>query len=64
MDYVIYDKANDHVLKFGNGEVILFADINDALEDCRGNESVYLVSDLPQHWIDIVQNQIEKNNQN
>jgi hypothetical protein len=60
MDYVIYDEANDHVLQFSNGECIIYGDINEALEDCRGNEKVLLVSNLPQHWIDEINKQIKQ----
>jgi len=57
MNYVIYDWANDNVLQDPYGRIILFGDINEALDDCRGNEKVLLVSDLPQHWIDEINKQ-------
>ena len=60
IDYVIYDKANDHVLQFSNGDCVLYGNLDEALEDCRGNEKVLLVSQLPQHWQEIIKNQINK----
>ncbi len=58
MDYIIYEEANDNVLQDSYGRIILFGDINEALDDCRGNERVLLVSNLPQHWIDEINKQI------
>lgn len=50
-NYVIYDKANDHVLQSElNGSIIIYGDKNEALEDCLGNESVISHTELPQHW--------------
>jgi hypothetical protein len=57
-DYVLYDKANDHVLQDSYGRVILFGVKDEAEEDCRGNESVLSCTDLPQHWQDIILTQI------
>lgn len=59
-DYVIYDKANDNVIKFENGEVVIFGDIHDAENDCRGNECVMKCTDLPKHWQETILNQIQK----
>jgi beta-galactosidase/beta-glucuronidase len=58
-DYVIYDKANDHVLQFEtDGSVIIYGSKDEALEDCRGNESVVSCTDLPQHWQEKILTQI------
>lgn len=57
-DYVIYDKANDHVVQFSNGEIIIFGNENESHNDCRGNEQVLRCTELPQHWKQILLNQI------
>lgn len=49
-DYVIYDEANDHVIQFGDGSIVIFGDKEEALSDCRGNESVVRCTDLPMFW--------------
>jgi hypothetical protein len=50
LDYVIYDFANDNTIKFSNGEIVLYADKQEALNDCHGNEIVIPCTDLPTHW--------------
>lgn len=46
-DYVIYDKANDHMVRFSNGDIILYGSVSEALEDViYGNEEVVKVTDL------------------
>ena len=58
-DYVLYDKANDRVLRFEHsGEIVIFGTYEEAAEDCRGNEEVVKCSDLPQVWQDIVLDQL------
>ena len=57
-DYVIYDKANDHVIQFGDGDVVIYGDINEAESDRRGNECVVKCTELPQHWQEIILKQI------
>ena len=50
-DYVLYDRANDNVLKFENsGRIVIFGNKQDAINDCRGNEEVVSCVDLPMHW--------------
>jgi hypothetical protein len=50
-DYVIYDRANDHVLQFeSDGTYVIFGVKEEALEDCRGNEEVVSCTELPIHW--------------
>jgi len=58
-DYVIYDEANDKMLCFGNGDVILFADRTEAVEDLYGNEVVVQVGDLSKKNQLIILNQIK-----
>jgi|MDTC01.3.fsa_nt_gb hypothetical protein len=48
-DYYLYDKANDSLYTFNNGDIVFFADKNEAQEDCRGNEIVVQFKDLPDH---------------
>jgi hypothetical protein len=48
-DYFLYDKANDSLYKFSNGDIVFFANKNEANEDCRGNEIVIQYNDLPHH---------------
>ena len=60
-DYVIYDRANDHVIQWeSNGDMVIFGDLNEALEDCRGNEEVIPCTELPLHHQEILKQQIEK----
>jgi len=59
-DYVIYDQANDKMLCFGDGDVILFADRDEAVEDLYGNEVVVQVGDLSKENQLIILNQINK----
>lgn len=60
-DYVIYDKANDRMLCFGNGNVILFANRDEAVADLYGNEVVIQFQDLSQKNQLIILNQINDN---
>ncbi len=48
-DYVLWDKANDTLVSFDNGEIVIYSDKEEAEEDCRGNESVTSCTDLPKH---------------
>jgi len=59
-DYVIYDKANDHVLEFErSGEIIIYGSKEEAQEDCRGNEYVVKATDLPKHHIKRIVEQLK-----
>jgi len=49
-DYVIYDKANDHVVQFDDGSIVIFGSYEEAMQDCRGNESVVRCTELPMSW--------------
>ena len=57
-DYVIYDKANDHVITFGDGQIVIFGNKEEADADCRGNEYVIPCTELPLHWQETLLNQI------
>lgn len=49
-DYVIYDRANDHVIQWeSNGDMVIFGNMEDAIADCRGNEEVVKCTVLPAH---------------
>jgi hypothetical protein len=58
-DYVIYDKANDHPLMDSYGRILIFGNIDDALDDLRGNEMVIPCTYLPIYWQDELIKQIE-----
>lgn len=47
-DFVLVDKANESVVCYPNGDIIIYDNYDDAWEDCYGNESVMSVSELPQ----------------
>ncbi|MFT6125844.1 MAG: hypothetical protein ACJAVA_000286 [Flavobacteriaceae bacterium] len=58
-DYVIYDKANDHVVQFEiSGEIVVFGNKDEAEENCRGNETVISCTDLPLHHQEILLKQL------
>jgi len=48
-DYVLYDKANDSIVCFDDGEPIIYGIKEEAIEDCYGNEYVVSCTDLPKH---------------
>lgn len=48
-DYVLFDKANDTLVSFTNGKVIIYGNREEAEIDCYGNEYVTRCTDLPQH---------------
>ena len=37
-DYVLWDKANDTLVSFSHGEVVIYGDKEGAELDCYGNE--------------------------
>ena len=59
-DYVLYDEANDHVIQFSNGSVVIYGNKGEAEEDCYGNERVVSCTDLPEHWKQVIVNQVNK----
>lgn len=46
-DYFLYNKKNNSLLKFKNGNIIFYADKNEALKDCYYNEEVLIFENLP-----------------
>jgi hypothetical protein len=61
-DYVLWDKANDNLVCFGDGQVVIFGDKEEAEQDCRGNEYVVSCTELPMHHQEKLLNQIKNNN--
>jgi len=61
LDYVVYDVANDNPIRFSNGEIVLYADKQEALSDCYGNEIVIPTTDLPTYWQFEILNQLTQN---
>tara|TARA_R100001443_G_scaffold3198_3_gene10165 strand:- start:1493 stop:1720 length:228 start_codon:yes stop_codon:yes gene_type:complete len=59
-DYVLYDRANDSLLKFNNGEIVLYGDKDEAMEDCYGNEEVIQFENLPKDKQKEIINQLSK----
>jgi len=41
-DYVIYDQAKDRLLTFSNGDIIFYADKQEALDDVRGESEIVI----------------------
>lgn len=48
-DYVLYDKANDHIVCYSSGDPIIYGNKEEAMDDCYGNETVISCTDLPKH---------------
>ena len=46
-DYVLYDKANNSLVKFESGDIVLYGGKNEAMEDRYGNEEVIQFENLP-----------------
>jgi hypothetical protein len=59
-DYVLWDKANDKLVSFTDGEVVIYGDREEAEIDCYGNEYVTRCTDLPEHHQEALKKQIEK----
>ena len=45
-DYYLYDKANDSLVKFSDGDIIFYGDKDEAENDCFGNECIVQYEDL------------------
>lgn len=60
-DYVLWDKANDTLVRWGSDDdIVIYGDIEDAKEDCYGNEYVTKCTDLPKHHQEELLNQIRR----
>ena len=59
-EYVIYDRANDRMLRFEeSGEVIIFGNKQEAIDDLYGNEEVVAIADLSNDNKKIILKQIQ-----
>jgi hypothetical protein len=60
-DYVLWDKANDQLVRWSSdSEIVIYGDIEEAQEDCYGNEYVTRCTDLPEHHQEELRKQISK----
>lgn len=60
-DYVVYDKGNDHILRWEtSGDMIVFGDKEEAIENCYRNEEAIRCTDLSAHHKKELINQINK----
>ena len=58
-DYVVYDKGNDHILRWEtSGDMIVFGDKEEAVENCYRNEEAIRCTDLSAHHKKELINQI------
>jgi hypothetical protein len=60
-DYVLWDRANDTLVKFGNDDIVIFGSKEEAEIDCRGNEYITKCTDLPKHHKEKLIEQINLN---
>jgi len=60
-DYVLWDRANDTLVKFGNDDIVIFGSKEEAEIDCRGNEYITKCTDLPKHHQEKLIEQINLN---
>tara|TARA_R100001510_G_C7605790_1_gene170990 strand:+ start:177 stop:371 length:195 start_codon:yes stop_codon:yes gene_type:complete len=60
-EYIIYDRANDTMLRFEkSGEVIIYGDKQEAIDDLYGNEEVVSIEDLSICNQQIISQQLNK----
>jgi hypothetical protein len=60
-DYVLWDKANDTLVRWGiSDDIAIYGDKEEAEIDCYGNEYVTRCTDLPEHHQEVLKKQIEK----
>jgi len=59
-EYVIYNKALDNMLRFTTGEVIIYGDKQEAVDDLYGDEEVMLIQDLSLRNQQIISDQLEE----
>lgn len=46
-DYLLYDRANNSLVKFDSGDIVLYGDKDEAINDKYGNEEVIQFENLP-----------------
>jgi len=59
-EYVIYNKALDNMLRFTTGEVIIYGDKQEAVDDLYGDEEFMLIQDLSLRNQQIISDQLEE----
>lgn len=60
-DYVLYNSSEDFVVRwFSNKDIIIYGDINEALNDRGPNEEVVRCVDLPLHWQVVILQQVNR----
>jgi hypothetical protein len=59
--YVIFTPKTKEVCRFSNKEIVIYADISEAEEDCIEGEIVISVNELPNDLKQAVINQIKSN---
>lgn len=60
-DYVLYDRANNSLVKFNNGDIVLYSNKDEAIEDSYGNEEVIQFQNLSNDKQKEIIKQINKN---
>ena len=59
-NYVIYNRALDNMLRFTTGEVIIYGNKQEAIDDLYGDEEVLLIQDLSLRNQQIISDQLEE----
>jgi precorrin-4 methylase len=59
-DYVLYNRVNNSLVKFDSGDIVLYGDKDEAMEDCYGNEEVIQFENLPKDKQKEIINQLNK----
>ena len=60
-EYIIYDRANDTMLRFEkSGEVIIYGNKQEAIDDLYGDEEVMLIQDLSLRNQQIISQKLNK----
>lgn len=57
-DYFLYNRAKDQVICFGNGDVVIYGSIQEAIYDCYGEEEIVTYDQLPKQWQLTIRRQI------
>jgi precorrin-4 methylase len=57
-DFVLYDNKKQDVVRFSNGDIVLYGDIQEALYDQKAGAIAMACTDLPAHLIDELINQV------
>jgi hypothetical protein len=60
MDFVLYNQNKEDVIRFSNGDVVIYGDKQEALYDQKAGAIAWPCTDLPTHLLDELINQINK----